>query len=521
MTAPEPAHRRPSGGFRAFRRSRPFWAGVFTILGGLEILALPLSPVASLVLLGVAGVSSIVMGLLLVVMGLFMWFSPVNRTLAGVLTIVFALTSFVTSNLGGLVVGMVLGIIGGALCLAWTDGAPPRRRRARRGAPAGPPPSGPPPSGPPPSGPPPSGPLTTALVRRVGLVALVVAAAVAGPGAGAAEAAPGRCLLGVLLCPPDPATSPPTPSRPPDTRIPTSPAPPSADTPGPGPAPAPGLLPGTPLDGVVPTGVVPTGVVPDGLLPGGFLPEGLLPPAGLLPDGLLAPALPAVAPEAGLVVSGLVGKLTMDALTVTNFRFLGVVEHRTPTGTIRALRILVDSTDITRLGVVMPGPEATLLVVQRPGAPHASSPELVLDVTRLSLRVLGVLPVEFSFAFPPPPLITIPVLSGTDVDIDVVHVGSDLVGPGLDVTTGPPSSGEGTGGGTPPTVASLVALASVLDLPALLVPYGFTEDQASTAVEEGDPPSATPSETGPPVSAGPAADVRPAVGGLLAGLLGG
>lgn len=109
------------GPFARFRRTRPFWAGVFAIAGGLEIFILPFSPLASLVLLGVAGISSVVTGLVLAVMGLFMWFSPVNRTLAGVLTIIFALTSFVTSNLGGLVVGMVLGIIGGALCLAWTD----------------------------------------------------------------------------------------------------------------------------------------------------------------------------------------------------------------------------------------------------------------------------------------------------------------------------------------------------------------------------------------------------------------
>jgi hypothetical protein len=512
-------HRRRSGGFRAFRRSRPFWAGVFTILGGLEILALPLSPVASLVLLGVAGVSSIVMGLLLVVMGLFMWFSPVNRVLAGVLTIVFALTSFVTSNLGGLVVGMVLGIIGGALCLAWTDGsAPPppsRRRRAGRRARPTPPPAEPP-----------TGPLTAPVSRRpgrrLGLVALVVTAVVAGPGAGAAVAAPSQCLLGILLCPPEPTTTSPapptaTPGPAPPPRAPASTTPPPGTAP---PAdPAAGLLPG-PLDGVLPDGVAPDGVLPDGLLAGGLVPEGLLPPAGLLPDGLLIPVLPTVAPEPGLVVSGLVGTLTMDALTVTNFRFLGVVEHRTPTGTIRALRIVVDSTDITQLGVVMPGPEATLLVDQRPGAPNASSPELVLDVTRLSLRILGVLPVEFSFAFPPPPLLTIPVLSGTDVDIDVVHVGSDLIGPGLDVTTGPPSAGVGARTGSPPTVASLVSLASVLDLPALLEPYGFTGDQAAAAVEEGAATPAPPPREVAERPDAPADDVRPLVGGVLDSLLG-
>lgn len=116
------------------------------------------------------------------------------------------------------------------------------------------------------------------------------------------------------------------------------------------------------------------------------------------------------------------------------------------------------------------------------------------------------------------------MLSATDVDIDVVHVGSDLVGPGLDVTTGPPSAGEGAGSGAPPTVASLVSLASVLDLPALLVPYGFTEDQASTAVAEGVPPAAEPSGTGPaavPDPADPSAGGPPRVGGVLDRLLGG
>lgn len=334
------------------------------------------------------------------------------------------------------------------------------------------------------------------------MVLLVVAAAVAGPGAGAATAAPGQCLLGVLLCPPDPSTTPRAPAPAPPGPAPpartTSPAPPPGDGPAPAPGPLPDLRPGDLLPGgvlpgdLLPGGVLPGGVLPGGLLPDGLVPEGVLPPPGLLPDGLLTPALPTVAPEPGLVVSGLVGKLTMDALTVTNFRFLGVVQHRTPTGTIRALRIVVDSTDITQLGVVMPGPEATLLVDQRPGAPNASSPELILDVTRLSLRIFGVLPVEFSFAFPPPPLITIPLLSATDVDIDVVHVGSDLIGPGLEVTTGPPSAGEGTGRGGPPTVAALVSLAAALDLPALLVPYGFTEDQASTAVQEGAPPPDRP-----------------------------
>ena len=129
---------------RRFRQSRPFWGGLFSILGGIEILLLPLSPVADMVLLGVAGISGALIGVLLVITGMFVWFSPPNRTLAGVLTLVFSLASFVVSNLGGLIVGMVLGLVGGALTLAWTPDkrASGESRRWWRGGGSGPPPGG-------------------------------------------------------------------------------------------------------------------------------------------------------------------------------------------------------------------------------------------------------------------------------------------------------------------------------------------------------------------------------------------
>jgi hypothetical protein len=117
--------------FRDWRRSRPFWGGLLTLLGGLEIVYLPLSPVSQLIAAGVVGAQSILVGFLIVVLGVFVWFSPANRTLAGVLTIIFSVSSLVLSNLGGLVVGMMAGIIGGALTVSWTD----RPRRSRRGRP--------------------------------------------------------------------------------------------------------------------------------------------------------------------------------------------------------------------------------------------------------------------------------------------------------------------------------------------------------------------------------------------------
>lgn len=478
-----------STGFRAWRKSRPFWAAVFTILGGLEILVLPLTPLASLVLLGVAGVSSLLTGVLMVVMGLFMIASPPNRMLAGVLTLIFALASFVISNLGGLIIGMVLGIIGGALCIAWTPtggGKGGRKRRSREpaaehaaepgAAPAVQPAPRPSPT---PRTPP------APFARRLGRTAVVLgfaAATALGPGGAPAFAAPAApCLLGVLCLPggDKPTPSPAAPSRPPPTSS-------AAATPTPSPTPAPTttapapLVPGLPVPNPLP-GLLPTLPLPD--VTGGLLPS----VAKLLPSGLVTPLLPQV-PSDGLVVSGLQGKLTMDTLSVTNFRFLGVVQHRTPTGSVKALRIVVDSSDIGNLGVVKPGPQASTIVTQAPGAPHASTGRLVLDIERISLRAFGVLPLEFSFALPPPPLITLPFLSATAVDIDFYAVQADLRGPSINVTTGPPYAGSGRSS-TPPaadSLLSLVSLASLVKVPSLLVPYGFTPAQAATAVQNRD-----------------------------------
>ncbi|MFC4949441.1 DUF6114 domain-containing protein [Pseudonocardia sp. GCM10023141] len=565
----------PATGFRAWRRSRPFWAGVFTIAGGFEIMVLPLTPIASLVLLGVAGVSSLLTGVVMAVLGLFMWLSPPNRTLAGVLTLIFALASFIISNLGGLIVGMVLGIIGGALCLAWTPTSRSgggRRRLGRRAEPVtqpvaagpgaddpdtedyapgtfgsgefvlGPDPD---PDEPHPGSPPverrrPSpaprpvdgsgGPQFGSLIRRRASRTAVVLGfaitAVLGPGVAPALAAPAdTCLLG-LLCPPGgdspaPTTSPAAPSRPPPT---SAPAPtltpsPQAVAPAPGAAPTPTpapLIPGLPLPNPLP-GVLPTLPLPDVTAPGGLLP-GL---TELLPSGLITPLLPQLAAEPGIEVSGRIGTLTMDTLSVTNFQFLGVVEHRTPNGTIKALRIVVDSADMGNLGVVMPGPAASVLVNQLPGAPHASTGRLTLDIQKISLTLFGVLPIEFSFALPPPPLIVLPVLSATNVNISFVAVQSNLNGPNLDIRLGPGSTGPGsnTATGPAPPAATLVSLASLLKLPGLLVPYGLTPQQAATVVQNHDagrdlttpapaaPPAASPltqalAGTGLPAAAG-------------------
>ncbi|TXK34227.1 DUF6114 domain-containing protein [Nonomuraea sp. C10] len=119
----------PDTRFRRWRRTRPFWGGLWVAAGGAVILLAPLAPLPLLVRQGVAGISGYLAGLLLVAAGLLSWWQHGQRVFLGVAAIALSLGSFVTSNLGGLGLGMLAGLTGGALLCAWSpDGRPARRR---------------------------------------------------------------------------------------------------------------------------------------------------------------------------------------------------------------------------------------------------------------------------------------------------------------------------------------------------------------------------------------------------------
>ncbi|WP_411104681.1 DUF6114 domain-containing protein [Streptomyces sp. cmx-4-9] len=107
------------GRFRRWRRSRPFWGGFFAVLAGAEICVLPLAPLKVMLQQGVAGIPSVLMGIVMIVLGLTAWFAPPQRVLAGVLTTLIATGALVLSNLGGFLIGTLLGILGGGLMFAW------------------------------------------------------------------------------------------------------------------------------------------------------------------------------------------------------------------------------------------------------------------------------------------------------------------------------------------------------------------------------------------------------------------
>ncbi|ARZ71221.1 hypothetical protein SMD11_5642 [Streptomyces albireticuli] len=120
--------------FRGWRRTRPFWAGLLLVLGGAELLVVPLSPVTVLVSLGLGGLAAIGIGLALIVAGLFLWYAPAARRYVSLNALILSVLSFAATNLGGFLAGMALGIAGSAMGFGWTPSARPSGGPAGEGS---------------------------------------------------------------------------------------------------------------------------------------------------------------------------------------------------------------------------------------------------------------------------------------------------------------------------------------------------------------------------------------------------
>ncbi|MFD4319921.1 DUF6114 domain-containing protein [Streptomyces sp. NPDC058548] len=131
MSAEIPASRevpKKENRFKVWRQTRPFWAGLFTMIGGVPIAYLPYGDMrlgnVTLAMQTTAGAGALIIGVLLITLGLTMWFQPIVRVFAGVATIVLALVSIPVSNFGGLIIGYLFAVIGGGMSAAWAP-APP------------------------------------------------------------------------------------------------------------------------------------------------------------------------------------------------------------------------------------------------------------------------------------------------------------------------------------------------------------------------------------------------------------
>jgi Family of unknown function (DUF6114) len=106
--------------WRHWRRSRPFWGGLLIVLGAAEILLTERLPLRVILHLGVQGIAGYLLPVVMILCGLLLWFNPSQRVFYSILAVLLSLGTWVTSNLGGFIIGLVLGVVGGSLAFAWT-----------------------------------------------------------------------------------------------------------------------------------------------------------------------------------------------------------------------------------------------------------------------------------------------------------------------------------------------------------------------------------------------------------------
>ncbi|WP_313512250.1 DUF6114 domain-containing protein [Corynebacterium variabile] len=109
--------------FTRWRKQRAFAAGLLMIISGAWILtpaylSLSISNI-QIQVSTIGGVSTLVIGILLIVCGLMTWFRGEGRILTGVAAMILGIVALPQSNLGGFFIGTLLAVIGGALALAW------------------------------------------------------------------------------------------------------------------------------------------------------------------------------------------------------------------------------------------------------------------------------------------------------------------------------------------------------------------------------------------------------------------
>ncbi|SHI76738.1 hypothetical protein SAMN05421803_10217 [Nocardiopsis flavescens] len=411
------------GRFRSWRRARPFWGGAVLVAAGVELLVAPAAqtlvlPIDLIVYAGVAGVSGTLIAALMIVLGALSWFQPAQHTFFGVVGVLLALVTFVTSNFGGFVIGMLLGIVGGSLVFAWGPKArrrPGGRRRAR--APQGPGPD----EVPDPGGA--GGGTRPAAALALPLAAALLLASAPAPALGW----PWDWLFpggGHEQSPEDPPPSPsPSPSP--------SPGDPGGEDPPEGPGAEEGQeeQEGEEEDGAGGDTDVPEADPADCEFRTG---EGAL--AGSeqeFADAVLAcraareaGELPAVAVDGGrdcFQGSVRTSGLTADVLTMSGARYDGVVECPTADGPRRYLRLTMNRAEVTG-GDLWFEEHGTRMSLGLPSM--TLDGDVVLHVTRMRIEIFGIpLPVTFTPDFPPPLLL--PYMFVTEVDVSSPMAGTD------------------------------------------------------------------------------------------------
>ncbi|MCQ9134786.1 MULTISPECIES: DUF6114 domain-containing protein [Streptomyces] len=118
--------------FRGWRGQRPFAGGVLLVLGGAEILVTMKAPLPVILHVGMQGLAGYLLPTLMVLCGLLILFNPTQRLFYSIIAIMLSLGTWLTSNIGGFVIGLLMGAVGSCLAFGWVPDQEPRPSRRQR-----------------------------------------------------------------------------------------------------------------------------------------------------------------------------------------------------------------------------------------------------------------------------------------------------------------------------------------------------------------------------------------------------
>ncbi|OLB80152.1 MAG: hypothetical protein AUI14_07655 [Actinobacteria bacterium 13_2_20CM_2_71_6] len=427
--------------FRTWRRSRPFWGGLFLIVSGLEFYVsahFDFLPVKAA--FGSQGFLSWLVPLALVLCGLLTWITPAQRIFYGVIGAATAVSAMIGLNLGGFFVGMLLGVVGGALAVAWTQSAPPQ--------------SAPPPDGVAEPGPVepeydyredgyredvettdrlPGGPLTDHLpdapTSPLGVPPVQGGRHSAGKPGEPPPDPPARLLTLLLLVTAVTAALLALPAPDPAAAAPCGPsAPPSTST-----SPSAGPTSASPADGGfwetlgrwfgIKPGAAPSPSASPSPSPSRPAPSASCPAPRPTPSkttgGTRKLALPPGQPVVNQVPSlQIVGLLTQSVLS-----YDGIVDLPVHGGTLRALQFSMSSSTSSPFELRVPAPNGGTISLT--SSKLTVSGHVRFYATRIKGRALGLLPVDYTPDSPP--LLVPPEMFFTNATVELVFVHCDLL----------------------------------------------------------------------------------------------
>ncbi|TQJ90707.1 DUF6114 domain-containing protein [Streptomyces sp. SLBN-31] len=115
--------------FRRWRAGRPFWGGLLLTLGGAEILLTEKASLKVIMHIGMQGLAGYLLPVVMVLCGLLALLSPGQRLFYSIIGVMSSLGTWLTSNLGGFFIGLLLGGVGSCLVFGWLPDQEPRRSR--------------------------------------------------------------------------------------------------------------------------------------------------------------------------------------------------------------------------------------------------------------------------------------------------------------------------------------------------------------------------------------------------------